>query len=80
MRIYDLSPTDGRKSFYGKAKVYIMENGDSVLYSYNIRILTLTAAGEIRKHWNGWTQTTGRHIAAFTGLNKKQFEALKMEK
>ena len=27
MKIYELAPTDGRKSFYGKAKVIIDNNG-----------------------------------------------------
>lgn len=33
--MYDLVPDNGRKSFYGKAKVITKENGDEELYSYN---------------------------------------------
>ncbi len=74
--IYELTPIDGRKSFYGKAQVHILENGDKVLYSYGVKILTETADGHYIKHWDGWTQTTGRHIKAFCGMDKKQFENL----
>ena len=76
MKIYDLNPTKSHKSFYGKAKIYEDENGNKTLYSYGTKILTITASGEFIKHWHGWTYTTGRHIAAFCGLNKKEFEAL----
>lgn len=73
--IVELIPNDGRKSFYGKA--YVEQNGkESTLYSYNTRICTRKADGRIVKHWDGWTVTTGRHIAAFCGLNKKEFMAL----
>lgn len=76
MKIYDLTPNDSRKSFYGKAKVYIDEHGNETLYSYNTPIIKRTAAGELIKLWAGWSQTTGRHISAFCGLNKAGFMAL----
>lgn len=79
MKIYELTPNDSRKSFYGKAKICEDENGNRTLYSYGTKILTITASGEFIKHWDGWTATTGRHIAAFCGLNKKEFEALEKE-
>lgn len=74
--IYELRPTDGRKSFYGKALVEIMQDGTQVLYSYGTKILTKTPAGDLIKHFEGWTATTGRHIKAFCGLNKQQFEQM----
>lgn len=73
MTKYYLQPNDSRKSFYNKAFVEVMPDESEVLYSYNTKILTKTASGELIRHWNGWTATTGRHIAAFCGLNKKQF-------
>lgn len=76
MRIYELTPTDGRKSFYGKAKVVIDEAGNETLYSYDTPIIKRTAAGELVKLWEGWTATTGRHINAFCGLNKAAYMAL----
>ena len=71
--IYELLPTNGQKSFYGKARVEIDENGNKTLYSYDTKILTITAEGEYLKHWNDWSATTGKHIKAFCGLNKKEF-------
>ena len=73
---YYLQPTDSHKSFYNKCYVEEMLNGDKVLYSYDTKILTRKANGDLIRHWLGWSATTGRHISAFCGLNKKQFEAL----
>lgn len=73
---YFLQPNDSHKSFYNKCYVEELPNGDSVLYSYDTKILTKKANGDLVRHWLGWSQTTGRHINAFCGLNKKQFEAL----
>lgn len=74
--IYELIPTDGRKSFYGKALVDLAPNGSQTLYSYGTAIIIKTADGKLMKLWDGWSATTGRHIAAFCGLNKKAFMAL----
>lgn len=79
MKMYDLRPTDGRKSFYGKAVVMIDDNGTETLYSYNTPIIERTPTGEMLKLWDGWTATTGRHISAFCGLNKAQYTALPMK-
>lgn len=76
MFLYELTPTDGRKSFYGKAQVAHNDDGSRTLFSYGTKILTITATGDYVKHWHGWSYTTGRHIIAFCGLNKKQFESL----
>ena len=76
MTHYELMPTNGRKSFYGKAIVKVEPNGDETLYSYHTPIITRTADGKLIKLWNGWTATTGNHIRSFCGLNKKEFEAL----
>ena len=73
---YELIPNDGHKSFYGKAKVAINDDGSKTLYSYGTRIITRTATGEYIKHWNDWSATTGRHIAAFCGLHKREYVAL----
>lgn len=76
MRIYELTLTNGRKSFYGKAKVEIADDGTETLYSYNTPIIKRTPAGELVKLWDGWTATTGAHINAFCGLNKAAYMAL----
>lgn len=76
MKQYELRPTDGRKSFYGKAIVTIDEDGTETLSSYNTPIIKRTVSGELVKLWDGWTSTTGRHIKAFCGLNKSQYMSL----
>ncbi len=73
MKIYDLIPTAGQKSFYGKAKVFIEDDGTETLYSYNTPIIKRTAAGELVRMWDGWSATTGRHIAAFCGMHKAEY-------
>lgn len=72
MRTYELTPNDSRKSFYGKARVEIAET----LYSYNTPIIRRNPSGELVKLWDGWSATTGRHIAAFCGLNKAAYMSL----
>lgn len=76
MKTYELIPTDGRKSFYGKAVVIVEDNGTETLYSYNTPIIKRLVSGELVKLWDGWTATTGRHIQAFCGLNKAAFMSL----
>ncbi len=76
MKIYELIPQNGRKSFYRKAVVHIAEDGSETPYSYNTPIIKRTASGELVKLWDGWTATTGRHISAFCGLNKAAFMKL----
>ena len=79
IKMYELTPIfelDGRKSFYGKAKIVIDDNGNETLYSYDTAIITRNADGTLVKHWHGWTATTGRHIKAFCGLNKAEYETL----
>lgn len=79
MTTYELTPTNGRKSFYGKARV-IIENGAETLYSYDTAILRRLSDGSLVRLWDDWTDTTGHHIAAFCGLNKKGFNALPLAK
>lgn len=76
MKRYELTPNDGRKSFYGKAVVEIAADGSETLYSYNTPIIKRSSSGDLVKLWDGWTATTGRHIKAFCGLSKAEFLAL----
>lgn len=78
-RIYELIPNNGRKSFYGKAVVKLLEDGTEVLYSYNASIIKRDVNGNLTRLYDGWTQTTGTHIKAFCGLTKSQFLALAIE-
>ncbi len=79
MKTYELQPTNNQKSFYGKATV-IIENDTETLKSYSTLIIKRTKSGELVRLWDGWSATTGKHIAAFCGLNKKQFLALPLNK
>jgi hypothetical protein len=74
--VYELKPNNGRKSFYGKAHVIVNPDGSKTLFSYGTAIATLTNGGEYIRHWEGWSSTTGNHIAAFCGYNKKEYQAL----
>ena len=77
MKIYELTPTNNQASFYGKARVVIDDEGTETLISYDTPIIERTADGKLNRLWFGdWTATTGKHIKAFCGLNKKQFMAL----
>lgn len=71
MREYELIPTNGRKSFYGKARV-VVENGTETLISYSTPIMR-RVNGEYERLWDGWTTTTGTHIKSFSGMNKAEF-------
>ena len=73
---YELIPTNGRKSFCGKAIVKRDESGTETLYSYGTPVISRTNAGELRRLWGGWSATTGSHIKSFCGMNKAQFCAL----
>ena len=76
MKRYDLMPNGTQKSFYGKAIVEIDNAGNETLYSYNTPIMTRLANGSLVKLWDGWSNTTGKHIKAFCGLNKAGFMGL----
>jgi hypothetical protein len=81
LMIYELKPTpeQNQKSFYDKAYVKQNIDGSESLYSYNTLIMTRDTDGNYTRLWDGWSQTTGKHIKAFSGLNKKQFLNLTME-
>ena len=79
MKRYELTPTNGRKSFGGKAIVEIDNNGNETLYSYNTPIIKRLTDGTLVKLWGGWSATTGNHISSFCGLNKAGFMALEHE-
>ena len=77
MRMYELIPTNGRKSFYGKAQILVDETGET-LFSYSAPILHIDKSGKMTRLWDGWSATTGTHIKSFCGLNKAQFEKIPM--
>jgi len=78
-RIYKLSPCDSHKSFYGKALVIELENGDELLQSYSTIVLIKKPDGKLIRTWDGWSATTGRHIRAFAWINKKEYLELPLD-
>ena len=78
-KTFELTPTNGRKSFYGKAKVIVYPNGAQALISYETFVAFKDADGAVHRLWDGWSATTGRHIKEFTGMNKAQFTKLDVE-
>ena len=66
---------DRRVSFYGKARVEIMENGAIVLISYNTKVAIIK---DNEAYVNGiYSQTTLRHIKEF--LKQHNFKATNKE-
>lgn len=77
-RLYELMPTDGRKSFYGKATVLVADDGTETLFSYNTPIIRREQDGTLTALYNGdkYGNTTSRHVKAFCGINKAQYMTL----
>lgn len=69
-KIFDLPVcgSDWAKSFYGKAKVIEMDNGEIILQSYNTVVCKITSNGEFVRLWSGYSVTTMRHINSFLQL------------
>lgn len=64
MKVFELKPINGRKSFYGKAVAIEQDNGEIALKSYNT-IVAKIVNGEFKRLWWGYSQTTMSHINAF---------------
>lgn len=66
IKVYDLVPHTGQKSFYGKAR--IVEDGDvKKLFSYETHVATIENGKlTILGHYSA---TTWRHIRSFAYLN-----------
>ena len=76
--VYELKPTDSHKSFYGKATV-IAADGLRLLRSYSTIVAYFDENGVFHRTWNGWSATTGRHVAAFGGPGKAEWSKLPVE-
>lgn len=79
MTVLELKPTNGRKSFGGKAYVQIDDKGNQTLLSYGTPIIRKDKKGKLHRLWNDWSGTTGTHIKSFCGLDKKAFMKLEVE-
>ena len=79
MKRYELQPTNGSKSFYGKAYIEVDEAGNETLYSYNTPIIRKDTDNSLHRLYPDYTATTGKHIIAFCGLNKAAFMKMEVE-
>lgn len=62
----ELSPIDGRKSFYGKARITYSGLPYVSLVSYDTTVCSLDLeTNRFIRHWNGYSATTMRHVNAF---------------
>ena len=71
MTTLELTPVDGRKSFYGKATVHPLPNGLTILRSYNTPVMAYDrVTGELFQADNYPAEyasvTTLRHMNAFS--------------
>lgn len=78
-REYELTPVSGQKSFYGKARVRLEPNGAAVLISYTTPVLRREPSGVYVRLWSGWSATTGKHIRAFAGIGKAEWDKMPVE-
>ena len=70
MYILELTPQhSNHKSFYGKAKVIVEDNGTLKLLSYQTIVCEIDTNNNFNMLWDGKSNTTTRHINEF----KKQF-------
>lgn len=64
MRVFELRPINGRKSFYGKASIIEKDNGDVELRSYDT-IVARIRNGKFERLWDSYSATTMNHINSF---------------
>lgn len=64
MQVFELTPTNGRKSFGGKAKV-IVENGVAKLLSYTTFVAEIKLNSKEYKQNGSYSTTTNNHIKVF---------------
>lgn len=72
-----LMPTNGRKSFYGKAFIEVDDCGVETLFSYLTPIIKRFPDGTLKRLYDEEPSlTTSMHIKSFCGLTKREFMAL----
>lgn len=67
--IYELSPVNNQKSFYGKAKIFQTVDGSVYLQSYNTLVCKIEPDGTFTRLWDGYSATTAKHIDSFRVMN-----------
>ena len=76
--IYELTPTNGRASFYGKAKVIVIGER-RYLRSYDTIMGCIDENGKAHRYSDYHSNTTGCHVKAFFP-DAKEFWKLPLEK
>ena len=79
MKVYELQPIGSVKSFYRKAFVVVDDDGNETLKSYDTEVIRKDADGTLHRLWSDWSATTGRHIYAFCGIRKKEWDKMEVE-
>ena len=64
-KCFDLPCLDSRKSFYGKAKVFVLKTGEIILQSYTTPVCMIDKNGNFLRLWDGESITTMRHVNSF---------------
>lgn len=64
MKFFELRAT-GQKSYYGKANVLELQNGDKFLISYRTIVCMIDSAGIVKRFWDSYSATTMKHINDF---------------
>ena len=82
MKTYELTPQNGRKSFYGKARVVVDDDGAETLLSYDSEIIRRMPDGELEPLYTGkkYGSTTASHVYSFCGLRKADYRKLLKKK
>lgn len=81
---YELIPTNGRKSFGGKA-IILSYDDRRVLVSYGLPVASIDNNGNFKKLDQYYSTTTMNHVNAFresarlTRLTRKEWEAIEVE-
>lgn len=78
-RTFEPAPADSRKSFYGKCALYVDDRGREALRSYKTIVMTRDAAGELHRHWSGWSMTTARHIWSVYHVDTPTYREMAVE-
>lgn len=78
LRKYALMPNDSHRSFYGRAIVRVYDDGTEVLHSYNTDVMSRKPDGTLVRHWDDWSATTGRHVIAFAGIRKAEWDKMEI--
>lgn len=64
-KITELTPTNGRRSFYGKAKVAETADGWRYLVSYETVVASVSPDGRVSRHSDRKSMTTFAHVKSF---------------